>query len=233
MPETTPFAALGRGNGFPFCCIPIDIINNPPDPSNDPYELWELCPETFTLEEVVNWFWNGHDYTSTAITYGRYLVSNNELLNEYTWYLSYSDANEAFSGSGDLNDFGQGLAFRSLGSARNIEPHKRVCTDGARLVFTELNDSNASYNSILIYVMISYDESNNNYRFLVRSPYSTMGTEKYVESVFGVGETTTFSLPITPSKNISIPMAVMSSTGSTEYRFVDTTTGELDFYTYP
>lgn len=226
----TPFKALGKGNGFPFCCIPIDEINNPPDPSNDPFELWELCPETFTLSEVMNWFWNGDDYTSTAITYGRYLLSNGSLIGSYTWYLNYSEADQAYGGG--LTDSGQGLNLVPLGSARNTEPHERVCAYGVRLLFTQIDSVNNSASDRAIFINIVYDVINNNYRFLVRSPYSTMGTEKYVESVFGVGDTTTFSIPITSSKNISIPMATRSDTTSNGWDFISTTTGSLDFYTY-
>jgi len=236
MPTATPFTALGAGNGLPFCCIPIDIINNPPDPSNDIYRLYELCPETFTLEEVMNWLWNVSDYISTAISYGRYRLSDDELLIAYTLYLNYSEAAEAYSGGGSLADFGQGLALYPIGSARNIEPHERVCASYVRFRFTVLNSNNALYFSERIFVRIVYDKINDNYRFLVRLPNNIMGTEKYVEDAWssGTGNTTTLSIPITTSKNISIPMATRppATGGSSEYRFISTTSGSLVSYTY-
>ena len=231
MPTATPFKTLGAGNGFPFCLIPIDEINNPPDPTNNPWELWELCPETFTLEEVSqNWFWNGHDYTSTKIGYGRYLKSDGSLVASYTWYLNYSEADAAWS-AGTLPDVGQGLDFPSLGSARTIEPYQRVCSSSVRLRFTELTAVSAA--GRLINIRIVYDSVNDNYRFLVQSPYSTMGTEKWVENTLGpVNDTVTFSIPITASKNISVPMATRRDSSSSTYNFISTTTGSFDFYTY-
>lgn len=230
MPTATQFNALGKGNGFPFCLIPIDEINNPPDPTNNPWELWELCPETFTLGEVMNWFWNGHDYTSTKISYGRYLKSDGSLIRSYTWYLNYSEADAAWP-HGTLSDVGQGLNFPSLGSARTIEPYQRVCSSSVRLRFSELTAVATS--DKLISMWIVYDSVNDNYRFLVRAPYSEMGTEKYVEDTLGpVNDTVTFSIPITASKNISVPMATRRDSSSSTYNFISTTTGSFDFYTY-
>jgi len=224
MPTATPFTALGAGNGFPFCLIPIDEINNAP------WELWELCPETFTLVEVMNWFWNGHDYTSTKIAYGRYLKSDGSLVRSYTWYLDYSEADAAWP-SGTLSDVGQGLNFPSLGSARTIEPYQRVCSSSVRLRFSELTafaDSDR-----IISIRIVYDSVNDNYRFLVRAAYSEMGTEKYVENTFGpVNDTTTFLIPITASKNISVPMATRRDSSSSYYAFIGENEGSIDFYTY-
>ena len=230
MPTATPFKTLGAGNGFPFCLIPIDEINNPPDPTNNPWELWELCPETFTREEVMDWFWNGHDYTSTKIAYGRYLKSDGSLIRSYTWYLNYSEADAAWS-SGTLPDVGQGLNFPSLGSARTIEPYQRVCSSSVRLRFSELTAVATSGRIISMWIV--YDSVNDNYRFLVRAAYSEMGTEKYVEDTLGpVNDTVTFSIPITASKNISVPMATRRDSSSSTYNFISTTTGSFDFYTY-
>jgi hypothetical protein len=216
--------------------IPIDEINNPPDPTNNPWELWELCPETFTLGEVMNWFWNGHDYTSTKIAYGRYLKSDGSLIRSHTWYLNYSEADAAWP-DGTLSDIGQGLNFPNLGSARTIEPYQRVCSSGVRLQFSALTaDATGTVfaaSGTLISIRIVYDSVNDNYRFLVQAPYSEMGTEKYVENTSGpVNDTTTFLIPITASKNISVPMATRRDSGSSTYNFISTTTGSFDFYTY-
>lgn len=237
MPTATPFKTLGAGNGFPFCLIPIDEINNPPDPTNNPWELWELCPETFTLEEVSqNWFWNGHDYTSTKIAYGRYLKSDGSLATSYTWYLNYSEADAAYT-IGTLPYVFMGLNFSSLGSARTVEPYERVCASSVRLRFTEIiaYATGTVFSAVgrRINIRIVYDSVNDNYRFLVQSPYSTMGTEKWVENTLGpVNDTVTFSIPITASKNISVPMATRRDSGSSTYNFISTTTGSLDLYTY-
>ncbi len=237
MPTATPFTALGRGNGFAsFCTIPIS------ETTNDLWKLWDLCPETFTLEEVMNWFWNGHDYISngegpsTSIAYGRYLKSDGSLVRSYTWYLNYSEADAAWP-DGTLSDIGQGLNFPNLGSARTIEPYQRVCSSGVRLQFSALTaDATGTVfaaSGTLISIRIVYDSVNDNYRFLVRAPYSDMGTEKYVEDVAGpVNDTETFSIPITESKNISVPMATRRDSSSSYYAFIGTTTGSFDFYTY-
>jgi hypothetical protein len=122
MPTAIKFEAEGVDNGFPFCCIPIS------ETTNDLWKLWDLCPETFTREEVMNWFWNGHDYTSTKISYGSYRTNGGALTRTYTWYLNYDEADAAWSGT--LDDIGQGLNFPYpvLGSGRDTEPYKRVCS---------------------------------------------------------------------------------------------------------
>jgi hypothetical protein len=89
------------------------------------------------------------------------------------------------------------------------------------------------FSTRLISIQIVYDSVNDNYRFLVQAPYSDMGTGKYVEGVAGpVNDTETFSIPITASKNISVPMATRRDSISSTYNFISTTTGSLDFYTY-
>ncbi len=237
MPTADSFSALGKGNGFPFCCIPIS------ETTNDPWKLWDLCPETFTREEVMNWFWNGHDYTSTKISYGSYRTNGGALSRTYTWYLNYDEADAAWSArpeNGTLPDIGQGLNFPYpvLGSGRDTEPYKRVCSQyGVRLMFSALafyaNGTVFFFSTRLLSIQIVYDSVNDNYRFLVQAPYSEMGTEKYVEDVAGpINDTETFSIPITASKNISVPMATRRDSSGSTYNFISTTTGSLDFYTY-
>ena len=228
MPTATPFTALGRGNGLPFCCLPVDIIDNPPDPSNNRYRWYDLCPETFTLEEVMGWFWNVSDYTSTAFRWGIYDTTENEWLSQYTFYLNLSEARSAFPNE-SIGENKAGVLYDGLGVIRDIEPYKRVCAElgGALIRFVRTSSINTG-----IRVRIVYDESNNNYRFIVLSSSYLYGTRKYVEGhSSSIGDTITLSLPITPSKNISIPMATGSSS-TVEYRFISTTTGSLVSYTY-
>jgi len=232
MPTATPFTALGRGNGFPFCCLTIDIINNPPDPSNDPYRLYDLCPETFTLGEVMNWYWNVSDYTSTGWSYGTFRISNNELLNHYTYYLNLDEARAAFPQL-NIDEDHVGVEYQpNFGVIRDTEPYKRVCSDGRIRLRFVTRFALGWY----LYPVIVYDESNNNYRFIIKGSSAVVGTRKVVEDSWSgrVGDTTTLSIPITTSKNISIPMATRppATGGSTELRFIGTTTGSLVSYTY-
>jgi len=242
MPTATPFTALGRGNGFAsFCTIPISVATDSPA-----WELWELCPEEFTLEEVMNWAWNGHDYTDTSldIFWDRQGTPENPRENyEIKYFLNYSEANEewlqnaAYNPSGDdLPDNGQGLRFGSNGSGRTREPYERVCFGRPDLLFQEFRYSTSDGKiffraSRFIRLRIVYDSANDNYRFLAFSTGEFMATEKYAEEHGTVNDTTTIEIPITSTKNISIPLATWTYTDKS-FEFTNSVVGEIDFYTY-
>jgi hypothetical protein len=248
MPTADTFTALGRGNGFAsFCTIPISVATDSPA-----WELWELCPEEFTLEEVMNWAWNGHDYTDTSldIFWDRQGTPENPRENyEIKYFLNYSEANEewlqnaAYNPSGDdLPDNGQGLRLIAMengaviyGSGRNTQPYERVCSARPDLLFQEFrcsSDGKIFFRaSRFIRLRIVYDSANDNYRFLAFSTGEFMATEKYAEEHGTVNDTTTIEIPITSTKNISIPLATWTYTDKS-FELTNSVVGEIDFYTY-
>ena len=237
MPTATPFTALGRGNGFSsFCTIPISQLENP-----EAWKEYDLCPEEFTLEEVMNWAWNGHDYTNTSLS-----IEEDHYGTTYTryrkWYLNYSEANQAWGGN--LPDSGQGLYFGVklengaviYSSGRNTQPYERVCSARPNLRFFEIeSDDTGIIGSFtrFIRIRIVYDSNNNNYRFLVRAGGGRIANEsQIVADGLTVENTITFEIPITSSKHISVPMASSEDALDSEYIFTNAVAGEIDFYTY-
>jgi hypothetical protein len=237
MPTATPFTALGRGNGFAsFCTIPISEATSSPT-----WESYDLCPEEFTLEEVMDWAWNGHDYTGTSLS-----IEEDIYATTYTryrkWYLNYSEANQAWGG--DLPDGGQGLNLGArlengaviYSSGRNTQPYERVCRARPSLRFFETESDDTGIISSFtrfIRIRIVYDSNNNNYRFLVLAGGGRIANEsKIVADGLTVENTITFEIPITSSKHISVPMASSEDELYSEYIFTSAVKGQIDFYTY-
>ena len=62
MPTATPFTALGRGNGFPFCLDLQALINAYGD-------IWDRT-EPISLNSLMSLFWNLYEINSLSFTFG-------------------------------------------------------------------------------------------------------------------------------------------------------------------
>jgi len=77
MPTATPFKAIGKGNGFPFCLETVDVLDRG---DGNPYDHWVTLggfKKTDTgsptqsqidtsLQNAMKLFWNAHQITGTA-----------------------------------------------------------------------------------------------------------------------------------------------------------------------
>ena len=137
MPTATPFTALGRGNGFPFC------VNRRTSSTNTTGSSM-----TFSLEKVMEIYWKYSNPTGTDTS----VVETPEDPNDPISVNISSDASESF------------FASRQFNSAPTfIEPFKRVCGNSNSLGIISASSGFYQYDGASypfdLYVAIAYSAS--------------------------------------------------------------------------
>lgn len=219
MPTATQFTALGRGNGFPFCLGAGTPIG------------YDLCPESFTLAEIMEWFWNSEDYVGGEFTYN--LVNMEDESYARRFEVHFDPDGGPGGGSSDV-----GLQIDGI-PTRDLEPIDRVCAEGISMqynVFRALGGGAFNFlDTRTLYMEIIYNEEDD-YQIAVNAPDGThTGTLTYVEGIRNPDDEATLALPMPNGKTLSIPWATSHSSDPDDRQMLfDTVTdpSSLDFYTY-
>jgi hypothetical protein len=235
MPIAQKFKALGAGNGFPSVyningCVETSTPNG-----------YDLCPESFTLAEIMEWFWNSEDYVGGSFTYNLVNVDDGTYARRFEVHFDP----DGFSGTD--SDIGLQIAKDpddddgQATPTRDMEPKERVCRGyGIEMhynVFRALGSGGSfSYLDRRTLYMEIIKNGEDDYQIAVNAPDGThTGTKTYVESIRTPDDEETFSLPMPNSKSLSIPWATSHSSDSADKQmFFGTVTNpsSLEFYTY-
>ena len=138
MPTATPFTALGRGNGFPFCPTRVNVSSLP---SNDIWTTlsgWNSSsigtPSQASIDEsrrlAMKLFWNGYSISGNSSYSSKSLSAS--------FPLSYDNPNNTYGAFGI--DFG--------GRNGPYDPFERVCYTHTK-IFDNVDDGDPLYPTII------------------------------------------------------------------------------------
>jgi hypothetical protein len=197
---------------------------------------YDLCPESFTLAEIMAWFWNSEDYVGGSFTYNLVNMDDESYARRFEVHFDPSGGP-----SGGSSDVGLQILFGDGGvPVRDLEPKGRICADGISMqynVFRALGGGGA-FNFLdtrTLYMEIIYN-GEDDYQIAVNAPDgSHTGTKTYVESIRTPDDEATFSLPMPNGKSLSIPWATSHSSDPANRQMLFATVTDpssLQFYAY-
>jgi hypothetical protein len=205
MPTATPFTALGRGNGFPFCLDLQALINVHGD-------IWDRT-EPIAINPLMSLLWNLYVFNSLSFTFTFTTSLGGAGAEEYTNQGSVSYDGTAFDGPPG-------------------EPYKRVCFTDNALPIVQILDSQNTFEGEFFFLPTLDDDNNYCLAYIIDTPDIKSPKLAATQSRPTNGEVAEIQFPLDDEGNTTVIKAVGFDFGNGD---TTTATGGAitsNFYTY-